>query len=135
MVGERDVITERQELMKNTGENFKDLSLKLKSGQLGRMAVNAHTIAMNARHIPLLFPAGSVGTPEKKSRAKIDIWQDWEGFTAAARKVQDVAMDLRRLTKDADKTGVTQERVAESRKALLNACKGCHKKFRIPKKQ
>jgi cytochrome c556 len=134
MMGERDVIAERQELMKNTGGNFKDLSQKAKEGQFARIAVNAHTIAINARHIPILFPKGSMGTAEQKSRAKAEIWQDWEGFTAAAKKAQEAAMDLMNLTKDADKMAVTAEQVAASREALLDACKACHKKFRVPKK-
>lgn len=135
MGSERDVIAERQELMKNTGGNFKDLKLKAKEGQFARISVNAQTISINARHIPMLFPKGSMGTPEKKSRAKVEIWQNWDEFTAAAKKLQDSAMALTKLTQDADKMAVTQAQVDEAMKGLGESCKGCHKEFRVPKKK
>jgi cytochrome c556 len=90
---------------------------------------------MNARHIPSLFPAGSLGTAEIESRAKAEIWQDWESFTATAKQAQDAALALLALTKDADEHAVAQEQIVEATKALGQACKSCHKKFRIPKRR
>ncbi len=135
MDGERDVVAERKELMKNTGANFKDMRLKAKEGRYDRMAVNAHTIAINARHIPMLFPEGSLGTPEQKSRAKPEIWQNWDTFTAAAKKTQDAALAIMKLARDAEKMGVSADEVDKALKALGGACKSCHKDFRKPKKK
>lgn len=129
------VIDGRRELMRNTGGHFKDLRQKAKDGQLAAIAVNAHTLAINARHIPGLYPKGSMGTPEIKSRAKAEIWQDWDGYTAAARQLEDAATDLMKLTKNADKMGVSSAQVDTAIKAIGGACKNCHKKFRVPKKK
>lgn len=137
MDDERDVVAERQELMKNTGGNFKDMRTKAKEGQYARMAINAHTIAINARHIPMLFPEDSMGTPEQESRAKPEIWEDWNGFTASSKDVQDAAMKLVELTNDADKEEVTvsEDQINQAVKNLGEACKSCHEKFRVPKEQ
>lgn len=130
-----DVIADRKELFKNNSANFKDAREKAKAGTFARIAVNAQTIAINARHIPALFPAGSMGSPEDKSRAKPEIWQDWDGFTEASQQLQDAANNLYKLTKDADKMAVTEAQVTEALKALGGACKNCHDKFRVPKKK
>jgi cytochrome c556 len=134
-MGKGDVIAERKELMKNTSGNFKDAREKAKAGAYARIAINAQTIAINARHIPGLFPAGSTGSPEDKSRAKAEIWQDWDGFKAASQQLQDAASDLYKLTKEADKMAVTEAQVTEALKAIGGACKNCHDKFRVPKKK
>jgi cytochrome c556 len=131
----KKVIDGRRELMRNNSVHFKDLRQKAKGGQLTQIAVNAHTIAINARHIPSLFPAGTLGTSEIKSRAKPEIWQDWNGFKAAAKQLEDAATDLMQLTKNAGKMGVTSAQVNTAAKAIGGACKNCHKKFRVPKKK
>jgi cytochrome c556 len=131
----KKVIDGRKELMRNTSGHFKDLRQKAKDGQLAQIAVNAHTIAINARHVPALYPEGSLGTPEIKSRAKAEIWQDWNGFAAAAKQLEDAATDLMQLTKNADKAGVNSAQVGAAIKAIGGACKNCHDKFRVPKKK
>lgn len=135
MADKRRLIAERQELMKNTAANFKDMSQKARDGQIARMMVNAHTIAINARHIPLLFPQGSMGTEEIESRAKADIWQDWPGFTTAAKNAQDAAKALLELTQNAETMAVSQDRIGAALKTLGEACKNCHKQFRQPKER
>jgi cytochrome c556 len=130
-----DVIAERKELMKNQGGNFKDAREKAKAGDFARIAINAQTLAISARHIPALFPAGSMGSPEDKSRAKAEIWQDWDGFLAAQQKLQEAANNLYKLTEKADKMPVTEAQVSEALKTLGDACKNCHDKFRAEKKK
>ncbi|GIX47142.1 MAG: hypothetical protein KatS3mg131_1353 [Candidatus Tectimicrobiota bacterium] len=135
LLDERDPVSERQQLMKNQGANFKDLRDKAKAGNFAAIAVNAQNIAFAARHIPLLFPKGSLGTPEQKSRAKPEIWQDWDGFIAATTQTRDAALALWELTKDAEKQPVSAEQVQAAIKNLAESCKGCHDKFRKPKEQ
>ena len=135
MMEKRDAVADRQELMKNNGANFKDLQNKAKAGQFAAIAVNAQNIAISMRHVPMLFPKDSMGKPEQKSRAKPEIWQDWDGFIAAYEKAEHAAIDLMELTKDAEKTGVTAEQVEQGWKALGGACKNCHDKFRVPEKK
>ena len=59
-VGSGDIVADRQRLMKLNGASLKDLNDKLKAGQVEAMAVNAETLAINAQHIPSLFPKGSI---------------------------------------------------------------------------
>lgn len=135
MMGKRNIIQERRQLMRNTGGNFKDARLKAKDGQFDRIAINAHTLEINAHHIPFLYPEGSMGTEEIKTRAKLEIWQDWEGFTAASGQLRDAARKLHNLTKNTEEKPVTESQVAEALKAVGGACKNCHDKFRVPKKK
>jgi cytochrome c556 len=130
----RQVIGERQELMKNTGANFKDAHQKMEVGQFAEMAVNAQSMALNARRVLMLFPAGSLATADTPSRAKVEIWQDWQGFSATAQEAQKAAVALMNLTKDATRE-VTQEHVLAAMKALGDTCKSCHKQFRKPRER
>lgn len=134
-MAKKGVIAERKELMKNTSGNFKDARTKAKAGEYARLAINAQNIALNARQISDLFPVGSQGTAADKSRAKAEIWKDWDGFLAAQQKLQEAATHLYTLTEKADKMPVSKAQVSESLKALGGACKNCHDKFRVPKKK
>jgi cytochrome c556 len=39
-----------------------------------------------------------MGKPEQESRAKPEIWQDWDSFVDAYEKTEHAAMDLMELT-------------------------------------
>jgi cytochrome c556 len=119
---------------KNNAAHFRDLRQKTMDGQLTRIAVNAQSIAMNARRIPTMFPQGSLGTVEFPSGAKADIWQHWEEFTTVAKQAQDAAVALLDLTTDADTKSVTQEQVTEATRMLGEICKTCQNKFREPER-
>ena len=79
--GTGDPVADRQRLMKLNGTSWKDVQDKVKAGQIEAVAVNAETLAMNAEHIPSLFPKGSL---TDKSKAKPDIWEKFPEFEAAA---------------------------------------------------
>jgi cytochrome c556 len=132
--GSAAVIAERQELMKNNAAHFRDLRQKTSDGQFTRMAVNAQSILMNTRRIPTIFPPGSAGTADLPSRAKPDIWQHWEEFTALAKQAQVAAAALMELAVDADTKPITLEQVTEATKTLGETCKTCHSKFRQPER-
>ena len=135
MMGKRNIIQERRQLMQNSAGSFKDARLKAKDGQFDRIAVNAQTIAINARHIPFLYPEGSMGTAAIETRAKLEIWEDWEGFTAASEQLREAAQKLRNLTQNVEEKPVTEAQVTEALKAIGGACKNCHDKFRVPKEK
>lgn len=63
------------------------------------------------------------------SEAKADIWRDAAGFTAAASNLQAQATKLNQLAAAGDMEGVkAQVRLTGG------ACKGCHDKYRLEKK-
>lgn len=98
-IGSGDVVADRQRLMKLNGASLGDINAKLKAGQIEAIAVNAETIALNARHIPSLFPPGSLSD---KSKAQPGIWEKWADFQANARNLEAQAEKLRDAARSKD---------------------------------
>ena len=121
----RDVVAERQRLMRLNGASLQDLNAKLKAGNIEAAVVNAETIAINAQHIPSLFPKGSL---TDKSKAKPDIWEKWPEFEAAAKNLQAKAEELR----DAARRKDTQATEAAAKDFFRLNCNRCHTPFRVP---
>ncbi|MCS6924498.1 MAG: cytochrome c [Candidatus Binatia bacterium] len=122
-----DVIGFRTYLMANIGDNAKELNDKLKAGAVAAAKVNAQAIALHATRIPALFPAGSVsGT----SRAKEEIWQQWDDFVKISRLLQDEASQLGVTVAN----GSAEAASAQARKVFA-ACKSCHDQFRKPEEK
>ena len=119
------IVAERQRLMKLNGASWSDAQAKFKAGNIEGIAVNAETIALNAREIPKLFPEGSM-TPE--SKAKPDIWQKWPEFDADAKKLQTMSEQLR----DAARSKNTAATEALMKDFGREACGSCHTPFRVP---
>ena len=63
-----------------------------------------------------------------ESRAKEEIWSDWEGFSQKAREFSDAVAELRTASKASD-----AKKAEGSIKKALTACKNCHRAFRKPK--
>jgi cytochrome c556 len=118
-VGSGDVVADRQRLMKLNGASMADLQAKAKAGSIEAIAVNAETIALNAQHVPVLFPPGSI---TDKSRAKPDIWQKRGEFENAARNLQALAEKLRDAARGKDAPAV-EAMVKDFGK---QACGACH---------
>ena len=127
-MGSGDVVADRQRLMKLNGASWADIQAKVKAGNFDAIAVNAETLALNAEHIPALFPEGSL---TEKSKAKPEIWQKWAEFEQAAKKLQVEAEKLRDASK-AKNAQMTQDIVKDFGR---NACGSCHTPFRVPPKR
>lgn len=126
-VGSGDVVADRQRLMKLNGASWADAQAKFKAGNIEAIAVNAETMALNAMHIPALFPEGSL---TEKSNAKPEIWQQWAEFEAAAKNMQAWAERLRDAARTKDATA-TEAVVKDFGR---QACGACHTPFRVPPK-
>ena len=124
-VGSGDIVADRQRVMKLNGASWADIQAKAKAGQIEAIAVNAETLAINAMHIPTLFPAGSL---TDKSKAKPEVWQKWAEFEAAAKNMETEASKLREAAKAKD-ADLTQSIVKDFGR---NACGTCHTPFRVP---
>jgi cytochrome c556 len=127
-VGSGDVVVDRQRLMKLNGASWADIQAKAKAGNIEGIAVNAETIALNAQHIPALFPEGSL---TGKTEAKPEIWQKWTEFEQDAKKLQTEAEKLRDAAR-AKNAQLTLEIVKGFGKS---ACGTCHTTFRVPPKR
>ena len=124
-VGSGDIVADRQRLMKLNGASWADVQAKAKAGNIEGIAVNAETIALNAMHIPTVFPAGSL---TEKSKAKPEIWQKWAEFEGAAKNLQMEAEKLRDTarSKNADATQAIVKDFGRK------TCGACHTPFRVP---
>jgi cytochrome c556 len=123
-----DIVADRQRLMKSNGDNWKDIQDKVKAGNIDAVAVNAEVLAINAMHIPTLFPQGSL---TEKSKAKPDVWQKWAEFEQDARNMQTEAEKLRDAAK-AKNAAEVQNLVKDFGR---KACGTCHTPFRVPPPQ
>jgi cytochrome c556 len=126
-IGSGDVIADRQRLMKLNGGSWRDAQDKLKAGNIEAIAVNAETMAINAQHVPTLFPKGSTSD---KSNAKPEIWEKWSEFESAAKNFETWAIKLR----DAARAKNGDEVQAIAKDFGRNACGTCHTPFRVPPK-
>ncbi len=123
----KDMIGFRAYLMENMGDNAKELNDKLKAGNVAAAKLNAHAIALHATRIPDLFPAGSLSG---KSRAREEIWQQWDDFVKISQILRDEAMRLGVAVAN----GNAEAANAQARK-VFGACKSCHDKFRKPEEK
>ena len=124
-MGSGDIVADRQRLMKLNGASWADVQAKAKAGQIEAIAVNAETMALNAMHIPSIFPEGSL---TDKSKAKPEVWQKWAEFEKAAKNFETEAEKLREAAK-AKNAELTQAIVKDFGR---NACGTCHTPFRVP---
>ncbi len=122
------VVAYRQRIMKLNGAAWVDVQAKAKAGNIEGIAVDAEMMAVNAEHIPALFPKGSM---TDKSKAKPDVWEKWADFEQSAKKFQAESEKLRDAAK-AKNEQLTQDIVKDFGR---NACGQCHQPFRVPPPQ
>ncbi len=123
--GSGDVVADRQRLMRLNAASLQDILAKTKASSIEAIAVNAETLALNAMHIPALFPQGSL---TDKSNAKPEIWQKRAEFEAAAKNLQTMAEKLRDTAKTKD-PAATETIVKDFGR---QTCGACHTPFRKP---
>jgi len=128
MVGSGDVVADRQRLMKLNGASWADAQAKAKAANWEGIAVNAETMALNAAHIPVLFPEGSL---TEKSKAKPEVWQKWPEFESAAKNMVAWSERLR----DAARSKNSQATQDVMKDFGRQACGTCHTPFRVPPPQ
>lgn len=118
-IGSGDVVADRIRLMRLNNMSLQDMRAKAKADNIEAITVNAETIAINAMHIPSLFPPGSA---TEKSRAKPEIWTRRAEFEAAAKNLQTQAERLRNAARAKD-IATAQELV---RNFARQNCGRCH---------
>ena len=114
----------RTYLMENIGANAKEMKGKIDAGQLKEAKMNAAAIAIHATRIAVLFPEGS---SEDSSRAKAEIWQNWDAFLASATELSTEADALAVAAGENSATAVK-----DHMQKVFGTCKGCHDQFRKP---
>ena len=120
-----EIVAERQQVMKQNGDAWKNVQDNAKAGNWPAVASNADIISKNAAKIPALFPQGSM---TEKSKAKPEIWQKWSEFEATAKKMETEGAKLR----DTAQAGNAQGANDIIKDFGRNACGSCHTPFRVP---
>jgi len=121
------VVRERMELMTDMGKRLLAISKRLRANnELDRIAPDARAIMEASGKITSQFPAGSTQFP---TAAKPVLWQQWDDFTAKAKK----------LRVEAEKLSATNptdgEALRSQFRAVALACDGCHETYRVPKEK
>ncbi|NIO09227.1 MAG: cytochrome c [Deltaproteobacteria bacterium] len=127
LFSDENAIKERKGIMKSTNKASRALKGAVKDGNFTTVEENANKIAKNMDTFVTLFPKGSTA---KNSRAKADIWKNFDDFKSKASKLQSTA---RQLANAAGSKNLTQ--VQEEYKALGNACRNCHRAYRGKRKR
>lgn len=120
---------DRHERYEEIGDAMKGISTQLKSDAPSLEAIRRHS-ALIARYAPQVvswFPAGSGPETGHKTRAKAEIWQDFDAFRQRAREFETQAA---RFNQAAQGTDLGAIRAAQ--RDLGNSCKECHDRFRGP---
>ena len=122
-------IAERQELMRSNKAALTELG-RLVSGEAawnGEAAVRyAGTLMNNTVMIPAKTEKGT-GGESGRTRARPEIWPDWDNFLAAAEKLEDESKAVLDLAMANNEAGA-RARFASAEKA----CDACHTRFMLP---
>ena len=124
---QEDDIKKRKGLMKSNSKSAKAIKGAVKEGDFAAIEENAKKIEANAGNLVALFPEGSTA---KKSRAKAEIWQEWDDFKAKVNDLKNAARQLANAASAKD-----SEQVKVHSKALGKSCGSCHKRYRARKKK
>jgi cytochrome c556 len=119
-----NVIKYRQGVMSALGGHM-GASAQIVRGKVdhwNHLLFHAESIEAISRRVSVLFPEGS---DFGETGAKEVIWEEWDDFQEAARKGERAANDYLTAVNSGDKTAI-----GKSFRALADACKKCHKKFR-----
>lgn len=119
------IYKDRADTMKSLGGAAKSTGAMLKGEvefDLAKAQAAGQLVAEKALTLPSLFPEG---TNAGESEALPAIWEDWAGFEAAAALLGERATVLAAAS--------DQKSAGAAFGAMLQACGGCHKKYRVKK--
>jgi cytochrome c556 len=126
---DQDYLTYRQKLMASNGDNMGAIGVILKAHFPSTDHIATHAQSIHAAS-KLIGDAFKKEITEGKTDAKPDVWQDWDKFVDAAKKLEEESGKLAEVAKSGDMAAI----VAQV-KATGKACGGCHKPFRKPKEE
>lgn len=123
---------DRDDFMKANGEREKILIAVLKSeAPLDDKAKQAAQQQAEAtKNLLSKFPAGSGADVVKGSRAKAEIWQQWDKFTQLASNAQAATAASAAAAGSGD-----AKAFAEKEDAAVKACAACHREYRAPRQR
>ena len=116
------VIEDRKANFKANNASMRTIGGALGAGDFATVAAEAQKIANWAAVMPDYFPEGS-GTGDTSARTAI--WENFEGFTAAAKANHDAALTLLAAAEAGD-VNAAKSALGE----VGGTCKACHQQFK-----
>lgn len=117
-----DVIAERKAGFKGNVTALKAIKAALGAGDLSPVAGAAESVADWSSRMTDYFPEGS---DMGETNARMEIWLDFDDFTAKAKSAENAALKLAELARAGDVDGVKS-----GFKALSGTCKTCHSSYK-----
>ena len=117
--GATGIVKERMDNFKATQGHLKAIGKLMRSQDYAAIIEHAEQIKAWADKMPEYFPEGSGGAP---SAAKARIWEDFDGFKAAAQTHATATQGIIDAAQAEDMTALTA-----SFRATADTCGGCHK--------
>lgn len=122
--GATGIVKTRMDGFSQSRDNLKAIKFAFKKGNADDIAKNAEAIRAWSAEMIDYFPEGS---NQKPSEALDVIWQDFEGFTLAAKASEDAASRLKSL---AEMTPDDKAALVTAIKDLAASCSSCHRQYR-----
>jgi len=123
-----NIIKYRQELMKTNAGHARDIGMILRGDvpfDARHIREHAEAILAMSKLIIQCFPKGS-GQAAGQTRAKDEIWTQWDKFMAAAVTLQKETEKLIEVTRTGNMSEITTQMVIVGK----NSCGDCHETFR-----
>jgi cytochrome c556 len=120
--GATGIVKERMDNFKATQGHLKAIGGLMRSQDYAAIIEHAEQIKAWADKMPEYFPAGSGSAP---SAAKARIWEDFDGFKAAAQTHATATQGIIDAAQAEDMTALTA-----AFRATADSCGGCHKVFK-----
>lgn len=120
--GATGIVKERMDNFKATQGHLKAIGKFMRSQDYAAIIEHAEQIKAWADKMPEYFPEGSGGAP---SAAKARIWENFDGFKAAAQTHATATQGIIDTAKAEDMTALTA-----AFRATADTCSGCHKVFK-----
>ena len=120
----------RQGVMKGMGGHAGAIAQIAYGGVAHKDHLAAHIDAMSAlsKMIVTAFEEKALVAEDTPTRAKPDIWEDWDRFTQKANDLDVAFSAFSESAKGGDADAFT-----DKLDAVWDSCKGCHKKFQTEK--
>ena len=127
--GATGIVMQRMEAMKEVSQSMKAVAAMVKGEKPfdgAAVEAAAGVIAGHAKHMPDMFPEGSLDKPTEALPA---IWTQWDRFTELSGRLHTDALALA----EAGKVATSAKDILPQLGAVGKSCKGCHQDFRLAK--
>ncbi len=127
--GATGMVMQRMEAMKEISASMKTIAAMVKGEQPfdgAAVQAAAGVIAQHGKHMPHMFPEGTL---DKPTEALPVIWTRWDDFTGLARDMETGALALA----EAARTASAAQDIVPQLGEVGKSCKACHESFRLAK--